>query len=158
MESKMTNMTAQILRTVERAELEALMAQAVTAGDKGLARLRIQALDEGRELEAIYPPMERTARDLQERQPDETLTATAANDRLEIYLTQHEDGRWMWGMSAKINWGGRAFAPHPRWGLFAGTRDEALESALQEVEDRFGQDATPLTSQIRPNTQLELPL
>ncbi len=55
-----------------------------------------------------------------------------------IELHQHSDGKWMWSTSAHLsNDGGYGYRVGPKWGKFAGCRDDALHWARKELTNRL---------------------
>lgn len=53
--------------------------------------------------------------------------------QLTIELSEHIDGRWMWGVNAYTgDWSG-GFKVGPKWGRFAVTRRDALIAAIEEM-------------------------
>jgi hypothetical protein len=62
--------------------------------------------------------------------------------RASIEVVQHEDGRWMWGLSfmtgVQDNDGGAGYAPLPKWGRFAPSEDAAVLAVVQELRGKLG--------------------
>jgi hypothetical protein len=67
-------------------------------------------------------------------QPDITLRLPhprMAWDLAAIQLHEHEDGRWMWGVTQA----GGGYKVGPKWGKFAATQAEAQHHAAAELVD-----------------------
>lgn len=67
--------------------------------------------------------------------------------RAEVLIAEADDGRWMWGCSYHDVRSGFGYAPLPKWGNFACTRDEAIQRGASELLARLlkmrGQKAAP---------------
>ena len=66
--------------------------------------------------------------------PEILSMPTTRNASAEIELGQHTDGRWMWAISWREGFTASGFCCGAKWGRFAGTRQAALNGAIEEMK------------------------
>lgn len=64
--------------------------------------------------------------------PDRISMTAGRRAAATIELGQHADGRWMWALSWREGFSGRAYCLAEKWGNFAPTRRAALDAAVAE--------------------------
>lgn len=58
----------------------------------------------------------------------------------ELRTEQHDDGRWMWGLSFTHDNGGYHYLPFSKWGKFAPTEQAALRAAAEELRGEIADE------------------
>lgn len=69
-----------------------------------------------------------------------------------IKVAEHNDGRWMWGISFSTSMGGEGFHPLPKWGRFADSEQHAIDAGVAELLERIAGRAwseNPQAQQLR---------